>query len=144
VIGPIQLLTLGLDEARVDEAVLAEFARLQDAGTVRVLDVLFLRHLEDGSVDTVERLDADRIAYDGALLTGLLTADTADDAAATEVAWAVEDVVPRGQVAALVLVEHLWAAPLARAMAASGGRLDDEFWLTEADRGLIESLLSTR
>ena len=142
--APVQLLTIGLDEAKVDEAVLAEFAALQQAGTVRVLDVLFVRHSGDGEVDSVDRLDADRMQFDGSLLTALLTADDGEAGSADAAVWSLEEAVPAGQVAALVLVEHLWAAPLAAAMNASGGRLFDEFWLTGDDRALLDVLLADR
>lgn len=142
--APVQMLTIGLDEAQVDPGVLAEFAALQRAGTVRVLDVLFVQHTADGAVDSIERLDADRMQFDGSLLTALLTTDDGGSGSADAAVWSLEDAVPAGQVAALVLVEHLWAASLASAMTASGGRLFDEFWLTGEDRTLLDTLMADR
>lgn len=142
--APVQLLTIGLDEAQVDPGVLTQFEKLQAAGTIRVLDVLFINHRDDGSVDSVERIDAGRMRFDGSLLTRLLTADAADAEPSPDAAWSIEGVVPRGEIAALVLIEHLWAAPLVEAMAASGGRMFDEFWLTSEDCQVLDAMLADR
>ena len=46
--------------------------------------------------------------------------------------------------AALVLLEHLWAEPLVTSMLASGGRYVDEFWLSPEDRDQIDALRTTQ
>jgi hypothetical protein len=144
VTAPIQLLTIGIDEAQVPEEVVGEFARLQDAGLVQVLDVLFVHHNVDGDVDSVERLDAERMRFDGSLLTALLTADAQEPAASNDAAWSIQDVIPRGQIAALVLVAHLWAEALVTSMLASGGQMFDEFWLSSDDRDVLDALIAAR
>ena len=40
--APVQLVTIGVDEARVPELVIGEFQRLQDSGLVRVFSALGL------------------------------------------------------------------------------------------------------
>lgn len=143
--APVQLVTIGVDNARVPESVIGEFQRLQDSGTVRVLDVLFVQHTGAGDLDTVERLDAAEMHFDGSLLTELLIAPDAVDASPGESpVWSLQGAVPVGEVAALVLVEHLWAGPLVSAMLASGAHMLDELWLSEADRGVLATLLAGR
>jgi hypothetical protein len=146
VTAPVQLLTIGVDQPLVPESVVDEFARLEERGLVRVLDVLFVRHSHDGDVDSIERADADRMRFDGSLLAALLNAD--DDASASDTVsaaapWSVHDAVPAGGVAAIVMVEHLWAEPLVTSMLASGGQLFDEFWLSAGDRALLDRLISS-
>jgi hypothetical protein len=144
VTAPIQLLTIGVDEARVPDAVLEEFVRLHDTGLIRVLDVLFVRHGVEGEVDSIDRLDAARMQFDGSLLLALLTWDGAESSAPDEAVWSLVDAVPRGQLAALILVEHLWAAPLVAAMLAGGGQLFDELWLGSDDREALRALIAAR
>ena len=143
VTGPVQLLTLEVDEPRASEAVLRELEVLEEAGTIRVLDVLYVQ-IDDGTVDSLDSLDSPAGSrHDGSVLTTLLSA-TEDDATPDGAVWRLEDVVATGQLAALVLVEHLWAEPLVTAMRSSGGRLLDEFWLTSEDREALNSLLADR
>jgi hypothetical protein len=139
VTAPVQLLTIGVEEPQMPQAVVDQFARLEDLGLIRVLDVLFIHHSGEGDVDSIQRADSDRMQFDGSLLVALLNADD-DEPGLAPAAWSVHDVVPRGKVAALVLVEHLWAEPLVTSMLASGGQLFDEFWLSAADRTLLERL----
>ena len=142
--APVQLLTIGVEEPEVSDAVVAEFARLQDGGMVRVLDVLFVHHSADGDVNSIERTDSARHEFDGSLLTALLTDQSEGPPASDDMAWSIHDVLPRGQIAALVLVEHIWAEPLVSSMMASGGRMFDEFWLSSEDRQVLDALMRAR
>ncbi|MFL6179712.1 MAG: hypothetical protein ACJ74E_07680 [Actinomycetes bacterium] len=142
--APVQLLTIGVDQAEASDAVVAQFDRLQDGGMVRVLDVLFVHHTAEGDVDSVERIDAGRMKFDGSLLTALLSDDTQTAPASDGAAWSIHDVLPRGQIAALVLVEHLWAQPLVSSIAAAGGRMFDEFWLSSDDSQALDALIAAR
>lgn len=138
--GPVQLLTLEVDEPRASEAVLRELEVLQDAGTIRVLDVLYVR-AADGTVDSLDGPAG--AVHDGSVLTSLLSASE-DDVTPDGAVWRLDDVVTSGRLAALVLVEHLWAESLVTAMRSSGGRLLDEFWLTSDDREALNALLADR
>ena len=142
--APVQLLTIGVNEAKVPDAVFAEFMRLEQLGLVRVLDVLFVHHAADGDVDSLDRVDAERMQFDGSLLTALLTTEDATPASSEAPAWSIHDVIPQGQMAALVLLEHLWAEPLVTTMLASGGSYLDEFWLSAEDRDQIDAIRAAR
>jgi hypothetical protein len=52
--------------------------------------------------------------------------------------------VPAGGVAAIALIEHLWAQPLAEAVRRAGGRTLDETWLAPGDLALLDTLMSQR
>jgi hypothetical protein len=142
--APVQLLTVGVANAQVPAPVIAEFTRLHDARIVRILDVLFAHHTDDGDVDSVERVDADGMQFDGTLLTALLTADSEGPTAGGGATWSMQDAIPRGQTAALVLVEHLWAEALATSLLASGGQMFDELWLSSEDREALDALRTAR
>ena len=142
--APVQLLTIGVEEPEVSDAVVAEFARLQDGGMVRVLDVMFVHHTADGDVDSIERTDSGRHEFDGSLLTGLLTGQSEGSPASDDMAWSIHDVLPRGQIAAQMCSTRTRAEPLVSSMMASGGRMFDEFWLSSEDRQVLDALMRAR
>ena len=137
--GPVQVLVVGFDEPSFSGRVLAELARLREAGVVRLVDVLLVRRHEDGSFDTLPTPPgADEGS--GTLAADILGAPDAtapDDAAPDDANWSLADAVEPGGVAAVALLEHLWAAPLADAIQAAGGRPLAEGWLSPEDRARI-------
>ena len=136
--GPVQLLVLSYDEPHFSGAALAEARRLEDAGIVRVVDVLAVRRDASGDLDT---LDVAGLP-DGAIARALL--DQAVDPSVdtpVDTAWSLADNVPEGGVAVVVLLEHLWASALVDAIGRAGGRPLDELWLGAEDRARLELLL---
>jgi hypothetical protein len=148
--GPVQVLVVGYESPVFTGEVLAELARLSDAGLVRLVDVLLVNRAADGTFDTVE-LTKDAVQGlpdlpqgSGALATALLgRSDEAgddrieagsDDLDALDgTVWSLADSVPAGTTAAVALIEHLWAAPLRDAIQRTGGVPLDEIWLAEPD-----------
>jgi uncharacterized membrane protein len=144
--GPVQVLVVGFDQPTFSGEVLAEFARLRDAGIVRLVDVLVVSRSEDGALETVEISDAV-----GANLGGLAAevlarpegvVDGELDAADVDAAsmWSLAEAIPIGGTAAVALIEHVWAAPLSAAIQRAGGTLLEETWLARQDVELLESL----
>ena len=144
--GPVQVLVVGFDQPTFSGEVLAEFARLRDAGIVRLVDVLVVSRTEDGALETVEISDTV-----GANLGGLAAevlarpegaVDGEVDAADVDAAsmWSLADAIPIGGTAAVALIEHVWAAPLSAAIQRAGGTLLEETWLAPQDVELLESL----
>ena len=144
--GPVQVLVVGFDQPTFSGEVLAEFARLRDAGIVRLVDVLVVSRTEAGALETVEIADAV-----GANLGGLAAevlarpegavdgeVDAADVDAASR--WSLADAIPIGGTAAVALIEHVWAVPLSAAIQRAGGTLLEETWLARQDVELLESL----
>ena len=148
--GPVQVLVVGYEQPAFTGEVLAEMARLSDAGLVRLVDVLLVTRAADGTFDTVEIAeDAGEALRDlpdgrGALVATLLghpeasgkdpkVAGSDDLDAGDGPAWSLADSVPAGTTAAVALIEHLWAAPLREAIQRTGGVPLDETWLAEAD-----------
>ena len=145
-VGPVQMLVVGFGpDARFDGSILAELQRLTEAGTVRVVDIVFVRR----SGDAVEILEANEfgiadLEIDGkaaAALIGALAdaeaggADPAggDAARADDEVWYVADAIPDGAAAAVVLLEHVWAIPLRDATRAASGELLAEAWIHPLD-----------
>lgn len=151
--GPVQVIVVGYDQPHLSGEALAELARLREAGIVRLLDVLLVTRLDDGSLDTVAP-PGDLPVDTGRLAAALFAApedadggDAGDEATQGDVAdepahWSLADAVPVGTTAAVALIEHTWAAPLRDAVIRSGGTPLDETWLAREDVELLERLSS--
>jgi hypothetical protein len=145
VTGPVQVLVVGFEQPTFSGEVLAEFARLRDAGIVRLVDLLVVSRTEDGALETVEVSEG--VASElGALAAEVLAqpegADAEADVAEIDSAssWSLADAIPIGSTAAVALIEHLWAVPLSAAIQQAGGTLLEETWLAQPDVELLETL----
>jgi hypothetical protein len=138
--GPVQMIVVGFDHPSFTGEVLAELARLREAGVVRLVDVLLVSRGDDGSFETLPPPPgADpglgRIAAD-LLGTGEVPGSPDDDAVG-EGTWSLADAVPPGGVAAVALIEHLWADSLVGAIQNAGGVTLAEGWLSADDRARL-------
>jgi hypothetical protein len=147
--GPVQVLVVGFDQPAFSGEVLAEFARLRDAGIVRLVDLLLVSRSDDGTLETLTA--PTELGTDfGGLAAALLgrPADGAGEAAADQpdaaAAWSLADAVPPGSAAAVALIEHMWAGPLTAALRRAGGSALEETWLAAADVAELESLIAGR
>jgi Family of unknown function (DUF6325) len=117
--GPIDYVVLEWPgDAPVTGEVMPLLVDLVDRGIIRILDIGVIVKDADGSVtagDLVElaQRDAGLAAFDGAS-SGLLGQDDLEEAAAA---------VEPGTVAAVLVWENRWAAPVAAALRRSGGQL---------------------
>ncbi|QYN40317.1 DUF1269 domain-containing protein [Pseudonocardia sp. DSM 110487] len=117
--GPVDYLVVEFPDARVPGEVLQRILELVDRGTVRILDLAFIRKEADGSVTGLEVTDLDG---DGELdlrvlegaTSGLVADDDLDEAAAA---------IEPGTAAAIVLYENLWAIPFVSALRRAGAEL---------------------
>ena len=137
--GPVQVLVVEFDEPSFSGEVMAEFTRLREAGTVRLVDVLLVRRHQDGTFDTLPPPPgADptlgQVATD---ILGGTDGSALDGSRVDGAAWSLADVVGPGSVAAIALIEHLWAARLVDAIGSTGGRLLGELWLSPEDRARL-------
>jgi hypothetical protein len=142
--GPVQVLVVGFDRPAFSGEILAEFTRLRQAGVVRLIDVLLVSRAADGAVETLPT-PAGADAGLGVLVAALLgRADGEADGeagAAGVSAWSLADAVPPDSVAAVALIEHVWAGPLAAAIQQAGGAPLEETWLAPDDRAALEALM---
>src|SRR2546428_6861404 len=67
--GPVQMLVLGFDRTQFDGDVAPELERLREEGTIRLLDVLFVRKPEGGELEVVQKSD---LAHDEAVGFGAM------------------------------------------------------------------------
>ncbi len=151
--GPVQILVVGFGEdAQFKGAALEELRRLQEADIVRLIDLLFVRKLDDGTVEKLEIADLEEVAELGALAGALLGLGAAGEEGAAvgaamgaeamvedgsvfseSDAWCLADAIPDGMAAAIVLLEHRWAIPLRNAIRGNDGIALVDRWLHPED-----------
>jgi len=114
-IGPIDYLVIEMPEANADGSGLVELLNLVDRGLIRILDLAFLRKSADGTIEAlnISDLGATYAAFEGAS-SGMLGDDDFD-----EVSGALEP----GVLAAVMVYENTWAAPLATALRRNGAQM---------------------
>src|SRR3954449_1037546 len=117
--GPVDYLVVAFSTSEMKGEALPLLVDLVDRGIIRILDLVFLRKDEDGTVTTLTQVDLERMKmleaalFDGAA-SGLLGTD--------EVAEAAEALDP-GTAAGVLVYENVWATPFAAAIRRSGGQL---------------------
>jgi DNA-binding CsgD family transcriptional regulator len=137
--APLQLIALTFRlEADAESRLLAEVDRIRGRGVLRVLDMVLVAKGRDGTVEALEVGDGEDF---GSLLAGIAPfgaenggRQAAGDGVAGEPAGSGVDAlvnsVEPGNAVAFLLVEHLWASPLADAVSAAGGALISDDFLT--------------
>jgi len=141
--GPVQVLVVGFDELVLSGEVMAEFDRLRDAGTVRLLDILLVERSADGTLETVPFPEGAPPGM-GGVVTEVLGRSDDDVTPAAPVdapTWSLAEAIPLGTAAAVALIEHLWASPLREAIQRAGGSPLEETWLDREDVERLERLV---
>jgi hypothetical protein len=117
--GPVDYLVVEFPDGRLTGEGFPLLVDLVDRGIIRILDLVFVRKRDDGSVEGLMVTDLD---HDGTLdlllfegvTTGLVDVDDVAEAAG---------VLDPGSTAAILVYENRWAAPLASALRRGGGQL---------------------
>ena len=133
-VGPVQLIVLGFSKPDFHGEIIAEFERLRESDTVRVIDALAVYKDAQGEleVEHLTNLTEDEARELGSKVAVLLGLDIEGDAAGAQVmeafeeadaegVWDVIDEIPNDSAVAIVLLEHHWAVPLRDAIARAGG-----------------------
>jgi hypothetical protein len=160
--GPIQLLLVGFETTeRFRGDIARELANLRGRGMIRVLDARFFHRSETGKLTEVDLnpLLADPPTEPSRAIAHLLGANGAGgngapaspaEAFARTAGFALEDLrrlteeIGPGDHAAVVLVEHVWAARLREAVLEAGGRLLGQGYLTPEVAMLVGAELKAR
>ena len=118
-LGPVDYVVVEFPGNKMTGEGLPMLVDLVDKGTIRILDLIFIRKDEDGSVTVAEIADFD---HDGTLdlaifegaSSGLLGEDDAAEAGA---------VIEPGSSAGIIVYENTWAAPFVGALRRGGAQL---------------------
>jgi hypothetical protein len=117
--GPVDYVVVEFPGNRMTGEGFPLLVDLVDRGLIRILDLMFIRKEEDGSVTALEIADLtgdgklDLAVFEGAH-SGLLGQDDLEEAAAA---------VEPGNSAGLLIYENVWAAPFAAALRRGGAEL---------------------
>jgi uncharacterized membrane protein len=149
-IGPVQMLAVGFGpDAKFEGRIMAELQRLERQDTLRILDLLFVhRDPESAELVALDYQGEDLGAIVGALLGFEFEGEDetpADSGRAeghafglgTEQIEAMAGSLEPGQSAAFLLVEHVWARDLKRAIRDAGGAPVGEGFLTPETVALV-------
>jgi hypothetical protein len=113
--APVELLIVEFGDSDFTGEIVAELSRLQQAGTINVIDALAVRKDADGDIEWFEAVDAgDELADLVGDPSGLLAED--------DVAAIADDLEP-GTAVGMLVFEHTWAAGLTSAIRDKGGRV---------------------
>ena len=118
-LGPVEYAVIAFPGVEFSGQIAPALADLIERGLIRVVDLVFVRKVLDGMVETVEldalpQLQAAPFATLDGEITGLLSDEDIAELAAE---------LPLGSSAMVVVWEDTWAAPLAEAVRANGGQL---------------------
>ncbi|MCG2620985.1 DUF6325 family protein [Arthrobacter sp. I2-34] len=113
--GPVEMFVAGYTGDGPDPQIVEAILELVNAGTVRLLDLLFVSRAADGNL-TVDELEAvgDRYGFGSIELA-------ASGIAGDEDIEAIAEAIEPGVSGALLVIEHVWAKRLANALYQAGG-----------------------
>ena len=131
--GPLQVMIVNFEDTNFTGEIEAELIRLEETGTLRVLDVIFVAKSDEGEIEVIRTGDV----HSGALTQALLAMDDGADGGAelTDDAdvWYAADAIEPGCAAGIIVLEHRWAIPLRESIARAGGRNVVTEWVDEAE-----------
>jgi hypothetical protein len=134
-IGPVQLLNIGFEPgANFEGRIADELARLESDRTIRVLDLLFIgRDTDSNEIVVLEHQEESMGAIVGALLGLQLDGEQEQEHSFGFSEGEIEQMgagLEPGGAAGLMLIEHVWARDLKRAVRDAGGRMLSQDFLT--------------
>jgi hypothetical protein len=117
--GPIDYVVIEFPDGHPKGEAAPLLLDLVDRGIIRILDLMFIKKDEDGSVAGLEISDldsegADQFVVFAGASSGILADEDRREAG---------NVIEPGTAAAVLVYENRWAAPFARAVRKAGGQL---------------------
>jgi uncharacterized membrane protein len=116
--GPFELIVLGFEGDHFKGEIARAIQEAEAAGSVRVVDLVFVLKSTDGRVSAMEIEDAQPFAPEFEDLErdvrGLLT---------EEDAITIAELLPPNTAALAAVIEHTWASKISEAVGRAGGRM---------------------
>ena len=123
-LAPVEVVVVAFPGNRFSGKILPELQRLLDAGTISIVDGLFLRKDENGDVTFVE-VDEEGVDEGVAALAALF--DRFDEMISDEDIEELSAALDPNSSAAVLVFEHTWVRPLRDAIVEAGGVLAENF-----------------
>lgn len=128
-LGPLQVMIVNFEDPNFTGGIEAELVRLQNAGILRVLDLIVVAKSLDGEIEIVKTGEV----HTGSLTQALLSANDGEDSVTDDPdVWYAADAIEPGQAAAIAVLDHQWAIGLREAITEAGGHHVVTEWVDEA------------
>ena len=116
-IGHLEYIVIGVSDRQLKSALIAELNAIQEAGKIRVVDLIFVSKSADGTVamQEVSELVEEELAEYGDIAVNLMGLLTAEDITQ------LTEQVPPDSSAVVILIEHTWVIGLTEAVRKNGG-----------------------
>lgn len=134
--APLEYLIVGFPDNEFSGEIVPELAALVDAGTIRIVDLVFIARGDDGSIIVLEVDEHDHLSAFAALDGGVGGVIGPED-----IEHAAEDIAD-GSSVLLMVWEDLWADPLVQAMRRAGGNFIEGARVPEELAGQLASVLT--
>ena len=143
----MQLLNIGFEPgANFEGRIADELAKLESERTIRVLDLLFIgRDIDSDEIVVLEHQEKSMGAIVGALLGLQIDGEEEPEHAFGFTQAEIEEMgagLEPGGAAGLMLIEHVWARDLKRAVRDAGGRMLGQDFLTPETVAAVEPKLA--
>lgn len=119
--GPVEVIVVEFPEGRFTGQIIPELVELVDAGTIAIIDGVFVRRELDGDLLVME-LDGLNDVEAPDSVGDLLVGEPEDLLSDEDIRDLAAGIAPGGA-AAMLAFEHRWAVGLRRSILAAGGRL---------------------
>jgi hypothetical protein len=118
-LGPIELLVIQFPAGKVSPAITQAVRELVDKNIIHVIDLLFVRKDQDGTITTIEmgELDDDVIAQFEPTITNAIGLLTKDDA------LQLSKLLEKNTFAGLMLFENTWETQFSNAIKQAQGKV---------------------
>ena len=117
--GPIDYIIIGFDGLKFDGSILKEVGNAVDSGAIELIALSVISKDEEGTITNIDIADIGddyivEFSQSHNLQNELIDSNDIDE---------VGDLLVEGSAAGILIIEHLWALPLKKALIASGGYL---------------------
>lgn len=130
-LGPLQVMVVNFEDTNFTGEIEAELIRLEETGTLRVLDVIFVAKSAEGDIEVIRTDDVHTGALSQALL-GIGDGSSGNGATTDDPdVWRAADAIEPGNAAGIMVLEHRWSIPLREAIANAGGKSVITEWVGE-------------
>jgi len=123
-LAPVEVVVVAFPGNRFSGKILPELQRLLDAGTISIVDGLFLRKDQNGDVTFIE---VDEVGTDEGVAELAALFDRFDEMISDQDIEELSAALDPHSSAAVLVFEHTWVRPLRDAIVEAGGVLAENF-----------------